>query len=397
MILTQSGTAPTPDNFKIAEEGLLAQTGGKLAVWSGRAATAFYHAYRLAMRRRPNVQAPEIIMPAMSCTTAANVAAMMGIKPRFADNWKFDSDYNPPRYASHTYLQSIQKRFNSNTVAVVAIHLFGNEVGLDEIKSWCQSKQILLIDDPTQALSGKYLSRDFLGSKGDLALYSFNKTKIIEVGNGVLIANTDEIAAELEQLLAEEKTPFPNFSDKKRSELALSYRNMHHSLVSVLRENPQNISVVSQTFLEKRSEFEPLFLRPVNPDIDMNAAWERLDASVEHRIRMVQAYFRYFNDKLPKTWEIMFSFGIRKVCWRLSLHIENPAQQVPLSEAVRKDGFHVSNLYWPVNQFFNPSDECPNADYLARRILNLWVDESVNEDYVERCCESLIRHARELL
>jgi dTDP-4-amino-4,6-dideoxygalactose transaminase len=85
MILTQNGTAPTPDNFKLAEEGLLTQTGGKLAVWSGRAATAFYHAYRLATRRRPDIKEPEIIMPAMSCTTAANVAAMMGIKPRFAD------------------------------------------------------------------------------------------------------------------------------------------------------------------------------------------------------------------------------------------------------------------------------------------------------------------------
>jgi dTDP-4-amino-4,6-dideoxygalactose transaminase len=384
MILTQDGTAPTPDNFKIAEEGLLAQTGGKLALWSGRAATAFYHAYRLAMRRRPDVQAPEIIMPAMSCTTAANVAAMMGIKPRFADIHNHDALCR---------IEAIQARFTSNTIAVVAIHLFGNVLELNAIKQWCKENNLFLIEDPTQALGGMYKNGDYLGSKGDVSLYSFNKTKIIEAGNGVLIANTEETASELEQLLAEEETPFPTISEEERSQLALNYRNMHHSLVSVLKANPENTSLVSQSFLEKRPEFEALYLRPVNPTIDLNAAWQRLPRSLEHRRQLTRQYTtRIYSNAVP-----FLLLVHQAVCWRYSVFILNPDLQVALSEAVRKDGFHVSNLYWPVNQFFNPSDECPNADYLARRIINLWVDTSVNEDYVARCCESLIRHAKELL
>ena len=51
-----------------------------------------------------------------------------------------------------------------------------------------------------------------------------------------------------------------------------------------------------------------------------------------------------------------------------------PDKLVDFSEAVRRDGFHVSNLYWPVNDFFRPSDPCPNADHFARRVVNLWVD-----------------------
>jgi dTDP-4-amino-4,6-dideoxygalactose transaminase len=393
MILTQNGTAPSPDNFKIAEEGLLAQTGGKLALWSGRAATAFYHAYRLAMRRRPDVQAPEIIMPAMSCTTAANVAAMMGIKPRFADI---------QIGTGLSRLKNIKARLSSNTIAVVAIHLFGNHIDLDAIKLWCKELNLLLIEDPTQALKTK----GHRGSTGDVTLYSFNKTKIIDVGNGVLIANTDETASELEKILAEEEIPFPTISEEERSQLALNYRNMHHSLVSILKANPENAPVVSQSFLEKRPEFEALYLRPVNPNVELNRAWAGLGASLKHRRDMAKVYKKRLRPYAGMSNFIdlsMYKMGLisnlrgSTVTWRYSVLINEPNQQVALSEAVRKDGFHVSNLYWPVNQFFNPSDECPNADYLARRIINLWVDTSVDEDYVARCCESLIRHAKELL
>jgi dTDP-4-amino-4,6-dideoxygalactose transaminase len=386
MILTQNGTAPTPDNFKIAEEGLLAQTGGKLAVWSGRAATAFYHAYRLAMRRRPDVQAPEIIMPAMSCTTAANVAAMMGIKPRFADIEIGNALPN---------LETIRKCLSDSTIAVVAIHLFGNVLELDAIKQWCKETNLFLIEDPTQALGGRFDDGSYLGSKGDVSLYSFNKTKIIDVGNGVLIANPDETAIELEQLLAEEETPFPTISEEERSQLALKYRNMHHSLVSVLRENPDNAPIVSQSFLEKRAEFEALYLRPVNPEVDLNTAWWNLKRSLSHRLKMIMLYEYHLSPQ--KHLRFISTYGTYNPVWRLTLFVSVTAKQVALSEAVRKDGFHVSNLYWPVHQFFNPSDECWIADYLSCGLINLWVDSSVDEDYVERCCESLIRHAEELL
>jgi hypothetical protein len=68
---------------------------------------------------------------------------------------------------------------------------------------------------------------------------------------------------------------------------------------------------------------------------------------------------------------------------------------VDFSDAVRRDGFHVSNLYWPVNDFFRPSDHCPNADEFARRIINLWVDQTVDRQWVEKCARSLVRNARQ--
>ena len=69
---------------------------------------------------------------------------------------------------------------------------------------------------------------------------------------------------------------------------------------------------------------------------------------------------------------------------------------IRLIESVRKEGFHVSNLYWRVNQFFNENDVCPNADYFARRIVNTWVDASVDEEYVKKCASVINKKLHEL-
>jgi hypothetical protein len=70
------------------------------------------------------------------------------------------------------------------------------------------------------------------------------------------------------------------------------------------------------------------------------------------------------------------------------------AEQTPaLTEAVRRDGFYVSNLYWPLNHLFYPQDACPHAEAFARRAVNLWVDHTVSLEWVEACARSLCAHA----
>jgi dTDP-4-amino-4,6-dideoxygalactose transaminase len=380
LILLENEIAPTPPNFQRAEVGLLEQTQGGIAVWSGRAATALYHAYRVAMLRRPEVIQPEVIMPAMMCATAANTALLTGLTPRFAD---VGAD------TGLMTLETVQARYTENTVAVVVIHLLGNMVDIDPIAAWCKANNLLLIEDPTQALGAHYPDGRYAGSVGDMAVYSFNRTKIIEVGNGVLTANTSESETLLQQVLRE-PVPFAKVNDNTRLQLALSYRNLHHALVGLFRLRNIPYEQIAAAFRAVRSAYDALYLRPANPTIDLNAAWDALPDSLAHRLELANIYADCLHDG---NWQLLTGFQQSGVCWRFSLLIGNPEQQVALSEAVRRDGFHVSNLYWSASQFFNPADECPNADSFGRRIVNLWVDSSVDRDYVERCCDSFLRHA----
>lgn len=380
MIVTEQGIAPTPENFKDAEQGLLAQINGDAVFWSGRAATGLYHAYQLAKLRRPDVKQAEVIVPAVMCATAANTAIISGITPRFAD---------VGAKSGLMTLDSIKERFTDHTIAVVVIHLLGHTVDMTPIANWCKANDLLLIEDPTQALGAKLPDGRYAGSAGDVSLYSFNRTKIIEAGNGVLVSGDAETTETLTQII-EDGTDFSDSDDKVQLQLALSYRNLHHSLVGLLRLDCIPVQDISDSFMAIRSAYESLYLRPVNPDIDLNTAWEALSSSLAHRLKMATLYLEGLQGQ--GNWHLLDGFQKSGVCWRFSFLIDSPEQQVAFSEAVRRDGFHVSNLYWATNQFFNPADVCEDADYFSRRIVNLWVDDSVDENYVARCCESLIRH-----
>ncbi len=384
MIVSKRGIEETPQNFRIAEQALLDELQADSVFWSGRAATGLYHAYQLAKIRRPDVTEPEVIVPAVMCATAANTALISDMTPRFAD---------VGAETGLMTLDTIKARFSKNTIAVVVIHLLGNCVDIEPIAVWCKENNLLLIEDPTQALGARLPGGELAGSAGDVTIYSFNSTKIIGAGNGVLISHDKRTTDVLCQII-EAGTAFPDIDDNIRLQLALSYRNLHHSLVGLLRLNNLAVQQISDSFMAVRSAYEPLYLRPVNPDIDLNAAWEALPASLEHRLNMANIY----SEKLSghSEWTLLKGFQASGVCWRFSLLINQPEQQVAFSEAVRRDGFHVSNLYWATNQFFNPGDVCEGADYFSRRIVNLWVDTSVDTDYVARCCDSLLRHSNML-
>ena len=384
MIVTEMGIAETPQNFKVAERGLLEELNADAVFWSGRAATGLYHAYQLAKQRRPHISEPEVIVPAVMCATAANTALISGITPRFADVG-VDTGL--------ATLDTIKERLTENTIAVVVIHLLGHSVDIEPIVAWCKEHDLLLIEDPTQALGGKLPSGKIAGSAGDVTIYSFNNTKIIGAGNGVLVSRDSQTTEALCGII-EAGTLFPDIDDNIRLQLALSYRNLHHSLVGLLRLNTLPVQQISDAFMAVRSAYEPLYLRPVKPDIDLNTAWEALPESLERRLKMANIY----QQKLAghSKWQLLKGFQESGVCWRFSLLLNQPEQQVAFSEAVRRDGFHVSNLYWATNQFFNPGDVCGGAAYFSRRIVNLWVDDSVDADYVERCCDSLLKHAEML-
>ena len=378
MILTEIGIRETPLNFQTAEQGLLKQTQGDSTFWSGRAATGLYYAYHLAKQRHPKITQPEVIVPAMMCATAANTALIAGLTPRFAD------------VGANTglmTLETVQARYTENTIAVVVIHLLGHMVDIESIAEWCKAKNLLLIEDPTHALSAKYPNGDYAGSVGDVSIFSFNPTKIIDKGNGVLVSKNAQITQSLKRLMSD--PVFPDVDNNIRHQLALSYRNLHHSLVGLLRLNNIPNQNISSAFNKVRSAYDALYLRPVNPEIDLNSAWENLPDALHRRLKLANIYAERLQHP---ALNLLTDFQQSEVCWRFSLLISNPEKQVAFSEAIRRDGFHVSNLYWAANQFFKPDDVCEGADSFSRRIVNLWVDASVDEDYVNRCCDSVLRH-----
>lgn len=361
------------------EVELLRETGGAAIEWYGRAATALYRAYVIAQKLSgAKRNEAEVILPSISCATPANAALLAGITPRFAD---VDPNSGMPT------LEHIQERWTPQTRAVVFIHLFGQTSDLRPLAEWCKSRNIVLIEDLAQALGARLPNGMAVGSIGDMSVYSFNPTKILEAGGGALLIRNQKLLAFSRELSEAQPLP-PEIDDAKARVLALSYRNLHHSLVGLLRTRV--IDEVSSSFLKLQPAFQGLYLRRMRDPAAILSEWSQLQTILQHRYRNAQHYEGALADG---NWQQIGQWKQSGVCWRYSLLVHFPERLVDFSEAVRRDGFHVSNLYWPVNDFFRPADYCPNASQFARRIVNLWVDRTVDGQWVQKCAESLLRNA----
>jgi dTDP-4-amino-4,6-dideoxygalactose transaminase len=369
----------TNEILQPVEADLLHDTCGTAIEWYGRAATALYRAYDVARKSAgAKPQEAEVILPSISCATPANTALLAKVTPRFADA---DPSTGMPT------LESIQERWTSRTCAVVFIHLFGQTADLHPLAAWCKTKNVLLIEDLAQALGARMPDGAAAGSVGDLSVYSFNPTKILECGGGALLIRSPHLAPVCAELA--DSDPLPEEIDEAQARtLALSYRNLHHSLVGLLRVRA--VEDVSDAFLKLQPAFRALYLRRMNNPVALVAAWAQLQPLLRDRYRNAQ---RYDEVLAEGNWERLSQWKQSGVCWRYSLLVNFPEKLVEFSEAVRRDGYHLSNLYWPVKDFFRPGDHCPNADQFARRIVNLWVDQSVDRQWVRKCAESLLKNA----
>ncbi len=372
-MLQKSGT------LDAVESDLLRASGGTSIEWYGRAATALYRAYTISRTLvRAEIGECEVILPSISCATPANTALLAGIEPRFADA---DPTTGMPT------LESIQQRWTPKTCAVVYIHLFGQTADLSSLVAWCRAKNILLIEDLAQALGARLPNGTAAGSVGDLSVYSFNPTKILECGGGALLVREQKLASLAAELIQTDLSP--EIEEAQLRTLGLSYRNLHHSLVALLRSRA--VPEISSAFLKLQPAYRALYLRRMQNPAALAEAWPRLRQALNHREQNARQYDEILADG---PWQLISQWQRSGVCWRYSLLLNDPEKAASFSETVRHDGFHVSNLYWPVNDFFRPSDACPNADYFARRIVNLWVDASVDRQWVQQCAQSMLKNAR---
>jgi hypothetical protein len=119
--------------------------------------------------------APEVILPAYGCPDLVAACVHASVFPRLVDvapsGWSYDA-------------HGLETSVSSNTVAVVAVNLFGLGDGAAELHRFCQSKRISLIQD-----SAQYLPRASIEWPGDYVILSFGRGKPMNLlHGGALIA-----------------------------------------------------------------------------------------------------------------------------------------------------------------------------------------------------------------
>jgi 8-amino-3,8-dideoxy-alpha-D-manno-octulosonate transaminase len=77
----------------------------------------------------------------------------------------------------------LEKKINSNTRAVICVHMRGAPCDMGRITAICKKHKLKLIEDCAQACGGSYKGKK-LGTFGDVGCFSFQYHKIITAGEG---------------------------------------------------------------------------------------------------------------------------------------------------------------------------------------------------------------------
>jgi dTDP-4-amino-4,6-dideoxygalactose transaminase len=125
----------------------------------------------------------EVILQAFTCSAAVNPITARKAKPVFVD---VDDTLNLDP-------EDLRRKISQKTKAIMVQHTFGWPANMEEILNIARENNIYLIEDCAHALGAKY-RREFCGTLGDAAFFSFGRDKIISsVFGGVAVTDKEKI------------------------------------------------------------------------------------------------------------------------------------------------------------------------------------------------------------
>ena len=145
----------------------------------------------------------EVIAPTLTFIAAVNPIKYIGAEPVFMD---CDDSLNMDMDKLEEFLENecefidgktINKKTKKHIKAVVVVHVFGNPANMEKLMELKERFNLKILEDSTEALgtyytSGRYKGK-YMGTIGDIGVYSFNGNKIITTGGGgMVVSNNDE-------------------------------------------------------------------------------------------------------------------------------------------------------------------------------------------------------------
>tara|TARA_B110000114_G_scaffold176208_1_gene206599 strand:- start:13437 stop:14756 length:1320 start_codon:yes stop_codon:yes gene_type:complete len=131
----------------------------------------------------------EVIVSPYTMTACALAPLIYGAIPVFADVELETGSIDPA---------SFKKLISERTKAIIVVHQFGIPADMNKILKIAKDHNIKVIEDCAQAHGAKVEDK-FVGTLGDIGVYSFNVNKTIQTGEGgICVTNDDDLAYRLQ-------------------------------------------------------------------------------------------------------------------------------------------------------------------------------------------------------
>ena len=159
----------------------------KYAITTSNGTTAL-HLALLALGIGPG---DEVIVPALTFVTTANVVTYTGAKPVFVDIDKHSWNMDPTK---------IENSITKKTRAIIPVHLYGYPADMNKIMRIARMHKLFVIEDAAEA-HGALIQRKKVGAIGDIGCFSFFGNKIMTTGEGGMITTNSKKLSEKIRLL----------------------------------------------------------------------------------------------------------------------------------------------------------------------------------------------------
>ena len=166
----KSGSGPNVVQF---ERVFSKYVGTKYAV-ALNSGTAALHAALLAAGVGKD---DEVIVPSFTFVATAEMVALTGARPVFAD-------INPQTYCIDP--EEVEAAITSRTKAVIPVHLYGLMADMERIMEIARDHSIVVIEDAAQAHGAEFHGSK-AGKLGDVACFSFYGSKNMTTGEGGMV------------------------------------------------------------------------------------------------------------------------------------------------------------------------------------------------------------------
>ena len=133
----------------------------------------------------------EVIVPAITFASTANVIRMCGAKPVIVD---------VERNTHLIDINALEKTLSKKTKAVIPVHFAGQTCDMNILNAIAEDNDIKIIEDAAHAYPTFYRDK-MAGSLGFAAAFSFYVTKTITSGEGGMLTTNDSAVAERARLL----------------------------------------------------------------------------------------------------------------------------------------------------------------------------------------------------
>ncbi len=132
----------------------------------------------------------EVIVPAFTWVSTANVVLYCGATPVFVDVDPITNNIDPAE---------LKRKITSKTRAVIVVHLFGLCAEMEAIRTVVPA-HVKIVEDAACAAGASYKGT-FAGGLADAAAFSFHPRKSITTGEGGMVTtNNDELAERVNML-----------------------------------------------------------------------------------------------------------------------------------------------------------------------------------------------------